>query len=75
MTQPKRGLGRGLDALFGGSPAAEPEARIEPAARVPEPVATVQLPATLSRLISIRKSKSNRLARSASRSCTSRGYP
>lgn len=44
MTQPKRGLGRGLDALFGGSPAAEPEARIEPAARVPEPVATVQPP-------------------------------
>ena len=39
MTQPKRGLGRGLDALFGGSPAAEPAARPEPAAREPEPLA------------------------------------
>lgn len=44
MTQPKRGLGRGLDALFGGSPAAESEARPEPAVREPEPVATVQPP-------------------------------
>jgi len=44
MTQPKRGLGRGLDALFGGSPAAEPEARPEPAAREPEPVAIALTP-------------------------------
>ena len=37
MTQPKRGLGRGLDALFGGAaaappPAAEPEAPAAPVA-------------------------------------------
>ncbi|MEP7216356.1 MAG: ParB/RepB/Spo0J family partition protein [Anaerolineaceae bacterium] len=44
MTQPKRGLGRGLDALFGGSPAAEPAAKPEPVTPVPEPVATVQPP-------------------------------
>ncbi len=50
MTQPKRGLGRGLDALFGGaaaapSPAVEPEAPAAPVAEEPvealaEPVAT-----------------------------------
>ena len=44
MTQPKRGLGRGLDALFGSPPTVEPEARAEPAAREPEPVATMQPP-------------------------------
>ena len=44
MTQPKRGLGRGLDALFGSPPAVEPEARAEPAEREPEPVATMQPP-------------------------------
>ena len=43
MTQPKRGLGRGLDALF-GSPAAEPEASAEPVERPPEVVATLQPP-------------------------------
>ncbi|HQW51851.1 MAG TPA: ParB/RepB/Spo0J family partition protein [Tepidiformaceae bacterium] len=50
MTQPKRGLGRGLDALFGGAaaappPAVEPEAPAAPVAEEPvealaEPVAT-----------------------------------
>lgn len=43
MTQPKRGLGRGLDALFGGAaaaPAAEPaEHREEPPAPAPPPPA------------------------------------
>ena len=40
MTQPKRGLGRGLDALFGGSatPTLEPEAEAEaPVAETPAP--------------------------------------
>jgi hypothetical protein len=32
MTQPKRGLGRGLDALFGGSAAPTAEPETEPAA-------------------------------------------
>jgi len=51
MTQPKRGLGRGLDALFGGAaaappPAVEPEAPAAPVAEEPvealaEPVATL----------------------------------
>ena len=44
MTQPKRGLGRGLDALFGSSPAAEPEAKPEAVEREPEAVATMQPP-------------------------------
>ncbi|GMV84391.1 MAG: putative chromosome partitioning protein ParB [Dehalococcoidia bacterium] len=43
MTQPKRGLGRGLDALFGGTattPAAEPaEHREQPPAAAPPPPA------------------------------------
>lgn len=43
MTQPKRGLGRGLDALFGGAataPAGEPaERREEPPAAAPAPPA------------------------------------
>ena len=47
MTQPKRGLGRGLDALFGGSPAAEPKAGPEPLRREAETVATVQPPAAI----------------------------
>ncbi len=34
MTQPRRGLGRGLDALFGGGPAVAPP---PPPQRVPEP--------------------------------------
>lgn len=50
MTQPKRGLGRGLDALFGGAaaPTAEPEAEpsheppaAEPAREVPPPPAPI----------------------------------
>ncbi|MBE0610620.1 MAG: ParB/RepB/Spo0J family partition protein [Dehalococcoidia bacterium] len=38
MTHPKRGLGRGLDALFGGAataPPSEPEQHAEPAAETP----------------------------------------
>ncbi len=35
MTQPKRGLGRGLDALFGSPPAAPPAAEPPPAAARP----------------------------------------
>lgn len=35
MTQPKRGLGRGLDALFGSTPAAPPVAEPPPAAAPP----------------------------------------
>ncbi len=38
MTQPKRGLGRGLDALFGGAataPSSEPEEHAEPAIETP----------------------------------------
>lgn len=56
MTQPKRGLGRGLDALFGGAaaappPAAEPEAPAAPVAEetveaLAEPV-TTQVATTL----------------------------
>src|SRR3990172_10743090 len=40
MTQPKRGLGRGLDALFGGAataPPSETEHPAEPASTPPEP--------------------------------------
>lgn len=38
MTQPKRGLGRGLDALFGGAPAVAPTAEPQaPPERQPEP--------------------------------------
>ncbi len=44
MTQPKRGLGRGLDALFGNSPAAEADAKPEAVEREAEPVATMQPP-------------------------------
>ncbi len=36
MTQPKRGLGRGLDALFSGGATAPPEEKQPPAAREPE---------------------------------------
>lgn len=39
MTQPKRGLGRGLDALFGGAAAAPPPPGEEPAAATEQPVA------------------------------------
>lgn len=39
MTQPKRGLGRGLDALFGGAATAPPGHREEPPAAAPEPAA------------------------------------
>lgn len=63
MTQPKRGLGRGLDALFGGAaaappPAAEPEAPAAPVAEetvealaepVTTPVATTLPPAAPAR--------------------------
>jgi len=37
MTQPKRGLGRGLDALFGGAAAAPPPPGDEPAATAEQP--------------------------------------
>ena len=43
MTQPKRGLGRGLDALFGGAPAVDSPPH-PPVDRHPEPVATVEPP-------------------------------
>ncbi|MBA4179209.1 MAG: stage 0 sporulation protein J [Anaerolinea sp.] len=46
MTQPKRGLGRGLDALFGGGAAAEPEPQPQPQERAPEPIAPFVPPPT-----------------------------
>ncbi|MEO6397831.1 MAG: ParB/RepB/Spo0J family partition protein [Tepidiformaceae bacterium] len=48
MTQPKRGLGRGLDALFGSPATLEPELKPEPEERTPEPVATTQPPPEVS---------------------------
>lgn len=44
MTQPKRGLGRGLDALFGSPARAEPELQPAREEHATEPVATMQPP-------------------------------